>query len=139
MGISLSCPALVHAHGGPVAQVRVVRQRLQHVGRPDRDVPGEAVVAPRDGVEAAAAGSGIPEAKAYLNGVNYSRYLALRCGAVKAVAVVLSVASGLVVGREGPLIHVGAVVGGVLRRRRRSRDVERGSPRTADRGHRRVR
>ncbi|KAH8058707.1 chloride channel [Aureococcus anophagefferens] len=47
------------------------------------------------GVEAAAAGSGIPEAKAYLNGVNYSRYLALRCGAVKAVAVVLSVASGL--------------------------------------------
>ena len=40
------------------------------------------------GVEAAAAGSGIPEAKAYLNGVNYSRYLALRCGAVKAVAVV---------------------------------------------------
>ena len=89
------------------------------------------------GVEAAAAGSGIPEAKAYLNGVNYSRYLALRCGAVKAVAVVLSVASGLVVGREGPLIHVGAVVCGVVRRRRRSRDVAGGRPRTAS--HRRVR
>ena len=38
------------------------------------------------GGEAAAAGSGIPEAKAYLNGVNYSRYLALRCGAVEAGA-----------------------------------------------------
>ena len=65
-------------------------------------------------VEAAAAGSGIPEAKAYLNGVNYARYLALRCGGVKAAAVVFACASGLMVGREGPLIHVGAVVGNAL-------------------------
>lgn len=58
-----------------------------------------------------AIGSGIPEIKAYLNGVRVKRFTDLKLFVVKIVATVLSVSSGLVVGPEGPLVHVGAIVG----------------------------
>jgi chloride channel 7 len=59
-------------------------------------------------VEPAAAGSGIPEAKAYLNGSNIPRYLSLKALFAKAVGVSFAVAGGLCVGKEGPLVHVGS-------------------------------
>lgn len=58
--------------------------------------------------EPVAAGSGIPQLKALLNGTNLKRYLRLRTLAVKLVGVVFSVAGGLVIGKEGPMVHSGA-------------------------------
>lgn len=66
------------------------------------------------GVAPAAAGSGVPEVMAYLNGVAMPRVFNLFTVAVKFCSAVLAVASGLPVGPEGPLIHIGAAVGAAL-------------------------
>ena len=58
-----------------------------------------------------AIGSGIPEIKAYLNGVRVKRFTSLKLLFVKMFATILSVSSGLVIGPEGPLVHVGAILG----------------------------
>ena len=58
-----------------------------------------------------AAGSGIPEVKAYLNGVRVERFNSMKLFLVKVVGTILSVASSLTIGMEGPLIHIGAIVG----------------------------
>ena len=60
--------------------------------------------------EPIAAGSGIPEVKCYLNGIKMPHVVRLKTLAVKAVGVVAAVAGGLTVGKEGPMIHSGAVV-----------------------------
>jgi len=65
-------------------------------------------------VESAAAGSGIPEVKAFLNGTKIPRFLTPTAGLVKVVGIVFSVSSGLIIGMEGPLIHIGAVTGNLL-------------------------
>lgn len=59
----------------------------------------------------AAEGSGIPEVKAYLNGVRVRRFSSFNLFFVKIVGTILSIASSLAVGKEGPLIHIGAIVG----------------------------
>jgi len=46
-----------------------------------------------------------------LNGVNYPDYISLKALVVKAVGVSLAVAGGLCGGKEGPLVHIGAIVG----------------------------
>lgn len=58
-----------------------------------------------------AIGSGIPEVKAFLNGVRVKRFSSLKLFLVKIVGTILSVSSGLVVGPEGPLVHIGAILG----------------------------
>ena len=65
-------------------------------------------------VEPSAAGSGIPEVKAFLNGTNTPRFLTPIAGLVKVVGICFSVSSGLIIGREGPLIHIGAICGNLL-------------------------
>ena len=57
--------------------------------------------------EPAAAGSGIPEIKAYLNGVNLNNVVRLRVLFSKVLGMCLSVSSGLPLGKEGPMIHAG--------------------------------
>lgn len=57
-----------------------------------------------------AAGSGVPELIGCLNGVDITQYLTLEILSVKALGVVLAVAGSLVVGKEGPLAHIGAAV-----------------------------
>ncbi|GLI61973.1 hypothetical protein VaNZ11_004539 [Volvox africanus] len=59
-----------------------------------------------------AAGSGIPEIRCYLNGIHVRGLLTVRTFFAKSIGVVLSVASGLLVGKEGPFTHVGAIIGG---------------------------
>uniref|UniRef100_A0A3Q3CFS2 Chloride channel protein n=1 Tax=Haplochromis burtoni TaxID=8153 RepID=A0A3Q3CFS2_HAPBU len=60
--------------------------------------------------EPIAAGSGIPQIKCYLNGVKIPRVVRLKTLVVKVIGVICSVAGGLAVGKEGPMIHSGAVV-----------------------------
>uniref|UniRef100_A0A8C5AGM6 Chloride channel protein n=1 Tax=Gadus morhua TaxID=8049 RepID=A0A8C5AGM6_GADMO len=60
--------------------------------------------------EPIAGGSGIPQIKCYLNGVKIPRVVRLKTLLVKVAGVICSVAGGLVVGKEGPMIHSGAVV-----------------------------
>lgn len=61
-------------------------------------------------VEPLSAGGGIAEIKAYLNGSKIPRLLRIRTGLAKCVGLVFSVSSGLAVGKEGPLVHIGAIV-----------------------------
>uniref|UniRef100_A0A665UM87 Chloride channel protein n=1 Tax=Echeneis naucrates TaxID=173247 RepID=A0A665UM87_ECHNA len=65
-------------------------------------------------IEPVAAGSGIPEIKSYLNGVKVPGIVRLRTFMCKAAGVLFSVAGGLFVGKEGPMIHSGAIVGAGL-------------------------
>ena len=58
-----------------------------------------------------ALGSGTPELMAYLNGIKYPNFISVRTLAVKVFGVSLAVAAGLCVGKEGPLAHIGAIVG----------------------------
>mmetsp|Transcript_5910 Transcript_5910/g.17483 ORF Transcript_5910/g.17483 Transcript_5910/m.17483 type:complete len:805 (-) Transcript_5910:336-2750(-) len=67
-------------------------------------------------IEPLAAGSGIPEIKCFLNGVDVPGVLRLRTLACKAVGIVFSVAAGLPCGKEGPMIHSGAIVGWLVSR-----------------------
>ncbi|XP_077991009.1 H(+)/Cl(-) exchange transporter 7-like [Glandiceps talaboti] len=57
-----------------------------------------------------AAGSGIPQIKCYLNGVKIPNVVAMKTLVCKVVGVTMSMAAGLAVGKEGPMIHSGAVV-----------------------------
>ncbi|XP_053987126.1 H(+)/Cl(-) exchange transporter 7 [Hylaeus anthracinus] len=61
-------------------------------------------------VEPVAAGSGIPQVKCYLNGIKMPRVVRIKTLAVKAVGVICTVVGGLAGGKEGPMIHAGAVV-----------------------------
>ena len=58
-----------------------------------------------------ALGSGIAELMAYLNGINYPNFIGLRTLIVKIMGVSLAVSAGLCVGKEGPLAHIGAIIG----------------------------
>ena len=58
-----------------------------------------------------AAGSGITEMMAYLNGINYPKFFGYRTLFVKTFGLCLAVSAGLCVGKEGPLAHIGAVIG----------------------------
>ncbi|VDK39347.1 unnamed protein product [Taenia asiatica] len=60
--------------------------------------------------EPVAGGSGIPQIKCYLNGLNIPFILRALTMMVKAIGIVLTVCGGLVVGKEGPMIHIGSVI-----------------------------
>ncbi|KAF0921059.1 hypothetical protein E2562_038434 [Oryza meyeriana var. granulata] len=62
----------------------------------------------------AAAGSGIPEVKAYLNGVDAPSILASTTLSVKIVGSIFGVSAGFVLGKEGPMVHIGACVASLL-------------------------
>jgi len=58
-----------------------------------------------------AMGSGVAEVIGYINGVNYPLAIDIRTTITKIFGVVLAVAGGLAVGKEGPLAHIGANFG----------------------------
>ncbi|KAE9413812.1 hypothetical protein Angca_007086, partial [Angiostrongylus cantonensis] len=58
-----------------------------------------------------AGGSGIPQIKCYLNGIRIPEVVKLKTLISKAVGVACAVGGGLSAGKEGPMIHSGAVVG----------------------------
>lgn len=61
-----------------------------------------------------AAGSGTPELICYLNGVNFPKFIGFNELVVKIFGVTLAVAGGLCVGKEGPLTHIGAIIGAAV-------------------------
>ncbi|KAG5471169.1 hypothetical protein CUR178_02480 [Leishmania enriettii] len=61
-----------------------------------------------------AAGSGIPDVMAYLNGVMFPRIFNIRNLVVKTLSCILAVSAGLPVGAEGPMIHMGSLIGAGL-------------------------
>ncbi len=63
-------------------------------------------------VSPAAAGGGIAEVKATLNGVKRKGWLNMHTLVAKFIGIILGVAAGMPIGKEGPMIHIGAMVGG---------------------------
>ncbi|KAL5065174.1 hypothetical protein RYX36_026911 [Vicia faba] len=61
-----------------------------------------------------AAGSGISEVKAYLNGVDAPGIFTVRTLFVKIIGSITAVSSSLVVGKAGPMVHTGACVASLL-------------------------
>lgn len=64
--------------------------------------------------EVVAAGSGIPEIKCILNGLTIRHAVRFKTLVFKVVGVIFSVAGGLPVGKEGPMIHSGSIVGSAV-------------------------
>lgn len=65
-------------------------------------------------VAPAAGGSGIPEVKAYLNGVDAPNIFSLRTLAVKVIGNIAAVSSSLHVGKAGPMVHTGACIAAIF-------------------------
>jgi chloride channel 7 len=61
-------------------------------------------------IEPVSGGSGIPEIKCFLNGIDLPRVVRVKTLLCKVIGVTFSVAAGLPVGKEGPMVHSGAVV-----------------------------
>lgn len=62
----------------------------------------------------AAAGSGIPEVKAYLNGIDAPEIFSFRTLIVKIVGCIAAVSSSLHVGKAGPMLHTTACIASLL-------------------------
>lgn len=76
-------------------------------------------------IEPAAGGGGIPDVMAYLNGVHMRRAMNVKTFVVKVISCVCAVGSGLPVGLEAPLIHLGAITGaGVTQGRSRTLGIQ---------------
>ena len=59
-------------------------------------------------------GSGNAELIGYWNGINYPNLIGFETFVTKVFGVVLAVTSGLCVGKEGPLAHIGGIIGVVV-------------------------
>jgi H+/Cl- antiporter ClcA len=58
-----------------------------------------------------ASGSGIAEIMGYLNGVNYPKLIGLETLIVKILGVAIAISAQAAIGKEGPLVHIGTLVG----------------------------
>ncbi|EPS73799.1 hypothetical protein M569_00956, partial [Genlisea aurea] len=61
-----------------------------------------------------AAGSGIPEVKAYLNGVDAPSIFSFRTLIVKITGSILAVSSSLHIGKAGPMVHTGSCIAAIM-------------------------
>ncbi|XP_068654252.1 chloride channel protein CLC-b [Aristolochia californica] len=61
-----------------------------------------------------AAGPGIPEIKAYLNGVDTPNMFGASTLIVKIIGSIAAVSAGLDLGKEGPLVHIGSCIASLL-------------------------
>jgi len=59
-------------------------------------------------------GSGVAELMGYMNGINYPKVLGFETFVTKVFGVVLAVLGGLCVGKEGPLAHIGGIIGATV-------------------------
>ena len=63
-----------------------------------------------------ASGSGIPQVKAFLNGVNVKSILSMKTFTAKVIGITACLGIGFPAGREGPMVQVGACIGAGLSR-----------------------
>ena len=68
---------------------------------------------PKSMVYYPAAGSGVAEVKVILSGFVVHGYLGVRTLVVKTLGLILSVASGLSLGKEGPFVHIATCIGNI--------------------------
>uniref|UniRef100_A0A0N4ZZZ1 Chloride channel protein n=1 Tax=Parastrongyloides trichosuri TaxID=131310 RepID=A0A0N4ZZZ1_PARTI len=61
-----------------------------------------------------AIGSGIPEVKVIMNGFDLPNYLTFKTLIAKTIGLLFTLGSGFPVGKEGPFVHMGAIVGTLL-------------------------
>lgn len=61
-----------------------------------------------------AEGSGIPEVKSILSGVHMSNYLSINTLSAKVVGLIAGCAAGLSIGKEGPFVHISAIIANKL-------------------------
>ncbi|EGC38534.1 hypothetical protein DICPUDRAFT_93809 [Dictyostelium purpureum] len=61
-----------------------------------------------------ASGSGIPEVKGYLNGIRIPHSMNVKTLIGKLASLILAYSSGLILGPEGPMIHIGSMLGGAI-------------------------
>ena len=59
----------------------------------------------------AAIGSGVAEAMGFMNGIRYPHYIGIKTLFVKIIGLCFAVAAGMCGGKEGPLVHIGSIVG----------------------------
>jgi chloride channel 7 len=76
-------------------------------------------------IEPVSAGSGIPEVKCYLNGIDLPRVTELKTLVCKVLGVICSVSAGLPIGKEGPMVHSGAVAANIVSSRKTRNDREK--------------
>ena len=76
---------------------------------------GHAMDVPKPGtmIYYPAAGSGVAEVKVILSGFVVHGYLGVQTLVIKTLALILSVASGLSLGKEGPFVHIATCVGNI--------------------------
>jgi chloride channel 3/4/5 len=89
----------------------------------DEDDDGKRVISPESRFQEAqlrppmvyysAAGSGVAEVKVILSGFVLHGYLGVRTLIIKTLALILSVASGLSLGKEGPYVHIATCIGNI--------------------------
>ena len=65
-------------------------------------------------LEPLASGSGIPEIKCFLNGCNIPRVVRIRTLVCKVFGIIFACSAGLPLGKEGPMVHAGAVIAAVI-------------------------
>jgi H+/Cl- antiporter ClcA len=59
-------------------------------------------------------GSGIPECKAILSGIEINRFLNFKTFVAKVLGLIFAFAGGLSVGKEGPMVHICAIICSLL-------------------------
>ncbi|KHJ30995.1 putative voltage gated chloride channel [Erysiphe necator] len=59
------------------------------------------------------AGSGVAEVRVILSGFVLHRFLGVRTLVIKSLALVLSISSGLSLGKEGPFVHIATCIGNI--------------------------
>jgi len=62
-------------------------------------------------VAPAAMGSGVAEVMGMLNGINYEGAIGVKVLFVKVFGTLFAICAGLCIGKEGPLVHIGACIG----------------------------
>jgi H+/Cl- antiporter ClcA len=65
-------------------------------------------------IDPLASGSGIPEIKCFLNGLNIPGVLKFKTLIWKIIGIVFACAGGLPLGKEGPMIHAGAITASIV-------------------------
>eukprot|EP00045_Choanoeca_perplexa_P017447 m.253614 g.253614 ORF g.253614 m.253614 type:complete len:1612 (+) comp17541_c0_seq3:233-5068(+) len=65
-------------------------------------------------ISSTAKGSGIPSLKVFLSGIAVKDYFSARTLIAKVVGLTLAIGSGLFVGKEGPFVHISAVIASLM-------------------------